>query len=354
MQDPQRFAASLLENGASGYAAAAVGALSAEQIARFGEDGAARWRTFARQCVQELAVALRASDVALFTQRVAWHRQTFCARQLDDLLVQQLLCSMRETLAEELPAIAAPLVDDYLARALEDFAQQPPAVCDAALDTRDPHQRLALRYLLTVLEGDPAGGIALISGELERGALTAVEAYVAVLLPAQREVGRRWLLGELTIAEEHLVSETTRRTMGEVMRHAQRAPRHGRVVVLAAVAGEAHGLALRATGDLLELAGWRALSLGVDLPSDEIAQAVSMFSADLLVLSVTMTEHLEEAARVIRQVRALDRVVPVILGGAAILASEGLGLRLGADAVARTVDEAVLHAARCVDLGLER
>ncbi len=44
------------------------------------------------------------------------------------------------------------------------------------------------------------------------------ELYLNVLLPAQAELGRMWLAGEINVAEEHFASQATRMVMAQLTR----------------------------------------------------------------------------------------------------------------------------------------
>jgi methanogenic corrinoid protein MtbC1 len=102
------------------------------------------------------------------------------------------------------PSLAA----DYLTRALEAFDDEP-----AELSTRllpdTPEGRLAAEYLLAVMEGDRRRASQLILDAVDQGQ-SVRDVYLRVLLPAQQEVGRMWLVGEINVAEEHFASATTK------------------------------------------------------------------------------------------------------------------------------------------------
>ncbi|NIM61512.1 MAG: cobalamin B12-binding domain protein, partial [Acidobacteria bacterium] len=58
--------------------------------------------------------------------------------------------------------------------------------------------------------------------------------------------------------------------------------------MLACVAGNVHDIGVRATSDFFEMAGWRAINLGADVPHDEIARSVQFFDADVVVLAAAL------------------------------------------------------------------
>jgi methanogenic corrinoid protein MtbC1 len=80
-------------------------------------------------------------------------------------------------------------------------------------------------------------------------------------------VGRLWHAGELGIVEEHVVTYTTERLMALLAHRAARAPANGRTVICAAVAGNAHDIAVRVLADFFDISGWRAVHLGANVPA---------------------------------------------------------------------------------------
>jgi methanogenic corrinoid protein MtbC1 len=123
-------------------------------------------------------------------------------------------------------------------------------------------------------------------------------------------------------------------------------PDESRTVVLAAVAGNAHDIGLRAVGDQFRMAGWRTVFLGADMPADEIARAAKSFGAKLIVLSATLTTHLRNLAATIERIRQLTPEPRILVGGLALADSPSLWQQVGADGYASSVDDAVEAAVR--------
>jgi methanogenic corrinoid protein MtbC1 len=344
-----RFAADLLERGAAGYAGFAA-ALMAEQDATPGPITAAGWRSHLTQRVLELAAAVGAGEPRLFSGRITWARKAFKARGHADTDLVRSLKALRDTLAERLPAPAAGPPLEYLDAALGQLQQPAPAPDRTALDPTRPADRLALQYLQQVLEGNVAEAIALVT-RAAGGSFRPPAIYTEVLLPAQREVGRLWHAGEISIAEEHMVTSATQRAMAVIASQAQTAPANGRTVVVAAVAGNAHDVGLRALADMYQLAGWRVLFVGADVPMHDLPNLLTFFEADLLMLGATLTTHVSRVEHTIAAIRErCERPVKIVVGGAAFDEAPDLVTRVGGDAYAPTIDGALSVGARLVGL----
>ncbi|MGD8316781.1 MAG: cobalamin-dependent protein, partial [Myxococcales bacterium] len=174
---------------------------------------------------------------------------------------------------------------------------------------------------------------------LSRAALSTepAEFFEEVLGPILVEVGDRWETGELRIAHEHACSSVMRGLLFALTR-LYPAPDARRRVVVATPAHEGHELGALMVAMLATMHGWSVLYLGPDLPSEEIAYAVTSTEADLLMLSVTNLKPAECE----KQIAAIERVIPervrVFVGGRAA--------RVPAQSRARVeTDLAVLEAA---------
>jgi methanogenic corrinoid protein MtbC1 len=325
------FAAEILETSAAGYAAAALAVF--QPI-----DGAA-WKTHLTQRVLELAAAVRVSQPSLFAQRMHWLRRAALARGGGEQELKRALLSLRTALEREIPdhlhAAIAPALN-LAVGAFDDALGPEPVLLDAA----KPVDRLTLRYLGLCLEGKPDEAIERVLRELD-GGLAPVAIYTQVLLPAAKEIGQLWHVGDVSIAEEHLVSETTRELMALIV--AKHAPPHpdGFSLIAASVAGNAHDLGLRAVADLFRLAGWRCLYLGANVPAAEIGRAAETFDVDLVVLNATLSTQIKPVGEAIETIRRLAPRRKILVGGLAFDGLSELPLQLGADAYSPTVDAAV-------------
>ena len=339
--------AELLEASAAGFASAASVRLQESTQPASLTWPNAEWKAHLTQRILELATAVRVEEPALFTRRVTWLRRAMKARGADESLLRAALESLRDALKEELPAPLCAAVEDPIRLALESLDQEvEPDI--QALDGATTTGRLGLKYLHACLEANTEDAKAMIMKALDDG-LAPRDAYSKVLLPAQQEIGQLWHVGDVSVGEERLVSATTRELMTLIVDRYAPQPDDKRTVVLASVAGNAHDIGLRAVGDQFRLGGWRVIFLGADMPAEEIARAANSFDAGLIVLSATLTTHLRNLGATIEHVRQLAAGARILVGGLALTDAPDLWQQLGADGYARSIDEAVVVAAKLLE-----
>ncbi len=351
MTDSSKFAASLIDTGAAGYAAAAAERIiegHPETAERFGAGAFRAWQEHLSQRLHELAAALVAGGPDLFTAEVSWTRVAFEGRDvpLEDLRVS-LEC-LQQVLAEELPAAAGAEPARYLELGLETLDAQ--IAQPEAEQVADPEsRRLVLAYLEACLSGDRRRAIEVILSAVD-GGLPVAAAYGA-LMAAQREIGEMWHAGDAAIAQEHFVTATTQSLMTLLAERAgEAATSNGKTALVAVAPGDAHYLAARLVANLFEQAGWRTIHLAGTVPPAELAVGLEAFAADLLVLSLTVSTRLAATIEAVEEARRRRPGIKVLVGGRVLARSPGICERIGADACTATAEEAVEIGARLVGL----
>lgn len=344
MTDTARFAAQLLESGARGYAAMAAEQLLERRpdLVRSDANGAyGSWRAHLAQRMLELQTAVSLGRNHLFIERVRWSRRAYQARGVGESELRDALQALRDALAEELPPVGR---DDVLAvvdAALADFAL-PIETDPRELDPESDVGRRALLYLLSTLEGRSRDAVEDVIDAHRAQGVPLRGCVLDILLPAQREIGRLWHLGDTDIAEEHLVTATTKRALA-ALAHSSRPSRSGRGTLLtAAVAGDSHDVAGQALNVLAEDMGWRTVDLGADVPAEDMVAARIAFEPDVIIVSATLATHLTALERSVRGLRAnVGGDAKIMVAGAASAQDADLPLTWGADAVVKSVEAAL-------------
>jgi methanogenic corrinoid protein MtbC1 len=157
-----------------------------------------------------------------------------------------------------------------------------------------------------------------------------------VLDPAMEEVGRRWELDRMTVADEHLATAVAGRVMASTCVSLPRPPAvRGRVLVTTAP-GEQHVLGARIVADLLERDGWDVLFLGADTPTGEVVRFARRQRPVFLGVSVALPTNVVAAADLVRAVRddPVLRGVRVMVGGQAFRRHPELVAKVGGDGYA--------------------
>ncbi len=338
------FAAQLLRSGSAAHAARAVEELlerHPEIGDLFGDHAFRRWQDNTAQRLQELAASVEMGEPEMFVTEIGWSRDAFEARGVPVDALRRSLEILALTLEESLPESAFAAVEPCLNRGIE------ACVASEKKERRIPADGtlgvLMLEYLEQAMRGDRVAAVTTIVQAFEKG--TPVEdLYERVLLASEAEIGTMWHLGEVSISEEHMVTETARAVMGVLcyLSTGKKIPPEDRpTVTVAAVEGDRHDLGVRAVSDLFEIAGFRSVCLGASSPASDIAQAVEDYGARYVVLSAAMSVHVPSVTTTIRAIRERTPKARILVGGEAFRSSDQLPELVGADGFASSPREAV-------------
>jgi DNA-binding transcriptional MerR regulator len=182
----------------------------------------------------------------------------------------------------------------------------------------------AAELLDRLLAQDMAGAEALFQELRDRLGDTGLVARV--IEPALVEIGERWFSGDLPVAQEHFITSFLRRKLWLLLDEAQRGnPRPQHTAMVGTVQGDRHEGGILILALLLELAGWRALMMGVDLPVPEYQKAIAAWKPDILCLSFVLSRNINQRFSELASIRD----VPVFLGGRSILNYQKMARRQG-------------------------
>lgn len=174
--------------------------------------------------------------------------------------------------------------------------------------------RAADRMLRLLLDGDESTARGMARDLVAQGT-PATRIAAELLAPAMHGIGMGWERDEVSVSVEHRATAIAERILGEVMPN-PRGRRRGTAVV-AAPAGERHGLASLMATVALRDDNWRVEHLGDDVPVDEIERFCDEVDADLVVLTVISDET--DTAGLIRRLTSDDRRVLVGAPGATLV-----------------------------------
>jgi signal transduction histidine kinase/ActR/RegA family two-component response regulator len=316
---------------------------------RYGDRGREKCIEDTEFHLAHLSATLLASSPALFADYLGWAAAVMFAAGIRPEDVRENLACLRDILGEQLPEGMARIATGYVESALERLPERPPEV-PSFLPHGGALAGVAGEYLRLMLgfERHAAGRLIL---DAERSGVAIRDVYLQVFQPCQRELGRLWQSGRITVAQEHYCTAATQLIMSQLAPRLFLAERNGRWAVIACAAGEAHEVGPRMVADLLELAGWDTIYLGASVPVGGIVRALTEHRADVLAISATMAYHLPAVIDLIAAVRAEPACagVTVLVGGRLFDVEPTLWQRVGADGHAADADEACRLADQLTD-----
>ncbi len=190
----------------------------------------------------------------------------------------------------------------------------------AELDNLPSVGRLTDIFLDLAIAGNlrDAGNQILIADE---AGVSPLVIFNDVLTPALIEVGRRWEMGILPVAQEKEISEVVRDLISEIARRHIPAQSDGPAIVAGCVEYERHELGLRMICALLRIDGYRVYYLGADVSAEFLLQAIALHRPEVLLLSAMLPAAFESLEQTIMQVRAATEdtgKLEIVVGGSLV------------------------------------
>lgn len=126
-----------------------------------------------------------------------------------------------------------------------------------------------------------------------------------VFQPLLREAGNRWAAGQLTVIEEHLITNFIRqRLLGLAQLHAPFA--NGPRLICACAPNEQHEINLLMFALLMEQRGWEIVYLGQNVALDGMGEFLGRAAPAFVCISVTLIEHLPGMIDMCRLIKSYE------------------------------------------------
>lgn len=174
---------------------------------------------------------------------------------------------------------------------------------------------LLLQHLIAGHEDET--GALLINAYLHGTSLASL--FDRVVAAAMHQIGDLWYRGELTIADEHLATQTAIAALQKLRGVIHLAAPSELKALICGVEGDLHELPIHLAQVLLESDGWDVINLGPNTPFFPLAEALTKHRPRLLCISAKLMTDPDRLARDYAQVlKAASK-----LGSAIVLGGDG-------------------------------
>lgn len=142
----------------------------------------------------------------------------------------------------------------------------------------------------------------------------AIAIFERTLTPALVRIGELWHSGQITVAQEHILSNLLMARATQLLELSQPID-SSRQVALACFEDEDHVIALYGTGLHFAAWGYKTVFLGARTPADAVARIVESLGVDAVALSVTMPPAAHKARTLVDAYADACRDTPWTVGG---------------------------------------
>jgi MerR family transcriptional regulator, light-induced transcriptional regulator len=171
-------------------------------------------------------------------------------------------------------------------------------------------------YLNYLLEEDAKKAIDYIV-EMEKINIPLEDIYVDILQEVMIEIGSLWHQNKITVDQEHYMTSITQMVLSQFYNKIFSTARNNLSLLACSVGSELHEMGARMISDLFEYNGWDSLYLGAAIPTKVLIKKISLLKPNLVILSVTMPQHLTECFNLVKEIKKIDSSIKVAVGGRA-------------------------------------
>ncbi|CAN5424744.1 hypothetical protein BH18THE1_BH18THE1_05090 [soil metagenome] len=146
--------------------------------------------------------------------------------------------------------------------------------------------------------------------------------YERLLAPVMYKVGELWKAGRLDVATEHVCSNAAHTLVKLLNERVSRNPlanRKALKILICTPEGEYHSLGCMVIESFLRSKGYSVSNIAPSVPSDEIIAFAGKFNPDLIMISITLSDNIGAANKLINKIlESRISVPPILVGGIGI------------------------------------
>lgn len=292
-----------------------------------------------------LAQAIIIDEKNIFSNYYKWLYSVLKERGMkSDILKTHLLAIkkvLNKELNKELKKEDLNIIDEFLTAA-ELSLKNPKNYHQSFIREDNILQQEAEQYLSFLIDMERDTAVKFILKLVEKG-VNIEDIYLKIFQPVQYEIGRLWQLNKISIAQEHYATSVTQLAISQLYPKIFTSFQKGKKALTTCIGSELHELGIRMVADLLELNGWDTIHLGSNTPVEEILNILVEKGIDLLALSVTLADQLDETRALIKKIEENENLseLKIMVGGRLFMQNENLWQKIGADGFAINAKEAV-------------
>ena len=188
---------------------------------------------------------------------------------------------------------------------------------------------VAQRYLDHALAGRDSEAVRTVLDPLVTKRIDLSELYEGVLAPVAERVGELWHRSEITVADEHFVTQLNQRVIAVAVTLTTPRGEHLDDVVLACPPDELHDTALRMLSHLLGAVGYQTHLLGASTPIRDLVRYVARVRPKAVGLSVASPFAIPGLARAVVALRDAVPEIRIFVGGRCATSYPAIAEQLG-------------------------
>ena len=175
--------------------------------------------------------------------------------------------------------------------------------------------KLQTQLFSSMIEGDLKESIHLYQSFIVNSNIE--QFYEKILNPMMSKVGSMWADGRLSIATEHVASNTAQSLIKIISeKHKKNNLDKGKVILTTPV-GEEHCLSCNMLESFLLSKGFTTFNLSPSTPANSLVEFIKTIHPTAILISVTLEDNIKPAQRLVKKIIDANKKLDVFVGGQA-------------------------------------
>ena len=177
-------------------------------------------------------------------------------------------------------------------------------------------KKLQVQLFSSMAEGDLKESIRIYESFVNKSAIE--EFYEKILNPTMEKIGSMWADGRLSIATEHISSNTAQSLIKIISENHKRSTLDkGRVIITTPV-GEEHCLSCNMIESFLLSKGFTIFNLSPSTPANSLVEFIKTIHPTAILISITLDDNIKAGQRLTKKIYDQYKRLPVYVGGQAL------------------------------------
>ena len=177
-------------------------------------------------------------------------------------------------------------------------------------------KKLQVQLFSSMAEGDLKESIRIYESFVNKSAIE--EFYEKILNPVMEKIGSMWADGRLSIATEHVSSNTAQSLIKIISENHKRSTLDKGKVIITTPVGEEHCLSCNMIESLLLSKGFTTFNLSPSTPANSLVEFIKTIHPTAILISITLDDNIKAGQRLTKKIYEQNKRLPVYVGGQAL------------------------------------
>ena len=177
-------------------------------------------------------------------------------------------------------------------------------------------KKLQVQLFSSMTEGDLKESIRIYESFVNKSSIE--EFYEKILNPVMEKIGSMWADGRLSIATEHVSSNTAQSLIKIISENHKRSTLDKGKVIITTPVGEEHCLSCNMIESFLLSKGFTTFNLSPSTPANSLVEFIKTIHPTAILISITLDDNIKAGQRLTKKIYDQYKRLPVYVGGQAL------------------------------------